>query len=228
MGKIILILVNREAYNNNSRSVDENMNRIWAKQLTESSEWKRAKELLPILNELDYLLDIHSMPIGDELVGVQDISLTIKSQEIFDTDCILAEDMQSFWSLIGYVLSKKKEAYGIEFGNHRSDISPQRFLHNIINYLIYCWSMTGTFTKSWNIWWTYQFINEEICQSNNFTLILPTNPKNIIYTLETNQQLAQDWNISIKNDTNQITYFAIPHSSPKKWDGYGFWVKKLC
>ena len=48
-----------------SRYVDEDLNRLWSSEALEgrrdSAELRRARELRPILDEVDYLLDLHSM-----------------------------------------------------------------------------------------------------------------------------------------------------------------------
>lgn len=53
------------AYPTLSRFVDEDFNRIWSPEVLDgprsSVELKRARELRPLVDEVDYLLDIHSM-----------------------------------------------------------------------------------------------------------------------------------------------------------------------
>ena len=71
-GKLTLCFVNHEAYSNfdaknpsNSRFVDEDFNRVWLEKRLNSDEgsWEltRARELRPIFDDIDLLLDIHSM-----------------------------------------------------------------------------------------------------------------------------------------------------------------------
>ena len=71
-GKLSLAFMNVDAYlsfdpdnPSASRYLDEDFNRLWTKELLEgdsdSIELRRAREVLPILDSVDLLLDIHSM-----------------------------------------------------------------------------------------------------------------------------------------------------------------------
>ncbi|WP_394777817.1 M14 family metallopeptidase [Undibacterium sp.] len=71
-GRITLGFANVEAYRrfdrNNvdaTRFIDEDMNRVWSESRLDSKddtlELRRARELRPIIDDVDYLLDIHSM-----------------------------------------------------------------------------------------------------------------------------------------------------------------------
>ncbi len=71
-GKLTLSFANHEAYQrfdpsdpSATRFVDEDFNRLWSPEVLEgprdSVELRRARALRPIIDEADYLLDIHSM-----------------------------------------------------------------------------------------------------------------------------------------------------------------------
>lgn len=71
-GKLTLGFVNHMAYNSfdsdapgDSRFVEEDMNRVWVEERLDGPEQtvelKRARELRPLFDTVDYLLDIHSM-----------------------------------------------------------------------------------------------------------------------------------------------------------------------
>jgi predicted deacylase len=71
-GKLTLAFANVAAYQSfnrydpsAARYLDEDMNRVWDKKVLEgprtSAELKRARELLPVIETADLLLDIHSM-----------------------------------------------------------------------------------------------------------------------------------------------------------------------
>ena len=71
-GSLILSFANVRAYHAyqpstpfSSRFVDEDFNRLWADDVIASqrpsTEWMRARELLPYVERADFLLDIHSM-----------------------------------------------------------------------------------------------------------------------------------------------------------------------
>ncbi len=72
IGKLTLAFVNVAAYQSfdpqdpgAARFVDEDFNRLWSPAVLEgtrdSAELRRARELRPIVDEVDFLLDIHSM-----------------------------------------------------------------------------------------------------------------------------------------------------------------------
>lgn len=71
-GTLTLVFVNTEAYArfdpadpNATRWIDEDLNRVWAPEVLDgprsSHELERARALRPVIDELDLLLDIHSM-----------------------------------------------------------------------------------------------------------------------------------------------------------------------
>lgn len=75
-GRLSLAFVNAAAYQSfdpanptASRYVDEDFNRLWAEAVLDgtrdSCELRRARELRPLLDDVDLLLDIHSMQHGD-------------------------------------------------------------------------------------------------------------------------------------------------------------------
>jgi predicted deacylase len=84
-GRLTLAFANTRAYDRfdpdrptESRFVDEDMNRVWSPEILDgprqSRELARARELRPIVDAADYLLDIHSMQTGAPalvLCGVQ-------------------------------------------------------------------------------------------------------------------------------------------------------------
>ncbi|GLQ06903.1 succinylglutamate desuccinylase/aspartoacylase domain-containing protein [Sneathiella chinensis] len=76
-GKLSLAFMNVDAYHNfdpanpmDSRYVEEDFNRVWAKDVLDgdrdSVELRRARAVRPLIDEVDYLLDIHSMTITPE------------------------------------------------------------------------------------------------------------------------------------------------------------------
>jgi len=60
LGEIYLVFGNPKAYQNNSRYIDCDLNRLFGSKQGKGYEKQRALELKPILQKTDYLLDIHS------------------------------------------------------------------------------------------------------------------------------------------------------------------------
>lgn len=76
-GRLTVAFANVEAYRRReagapapARYLDEDMNRLWSPATLDgkgrSAELRRARELRPVVDSADYLLDIHSMQLGDE------------------------------------------------------------------------------------------------------------------------------------------------------------------
>ena len=60
-GKVIFVLANPKAYQQNIREVEKNLNRCFYKENSDITyEDQRAKELMPILDSADALLDLHA------------------------------------------------------------------------------------------------------------------------------------------------------------------------
>ena len=76
-GKLTLAFMNVEAFLSfnpkdptKSRFLDEDFNRVWTLEILESDrdsrELKRAREVRPLVDQVDYLFDIHSMLISPD------------------------------------------------------------------------------------------------------------------------------------------------------------------
>jgi succinylglutamate desuccinylase len=66
-GKITFVLGNPEAFAVSTRFIDENMNRVFLDSIESHIEGERAKEIVRFLSDsgADYILDIHSVSVGD-------------------------------------------------------------------------------------------------------------------------------------------------------------------
>ncbi len=103
-GRLTLAFMNVAAYQNfdptqptNSRFVDEDMNRVWTHEVLGSSrrsvELDRAREIRPMLDRVDTLLDIHSMQhwarplsLSGPLEKGRDLALTVGVPEVVVMD----------------------------------------------------------------------------------------------------------------------------------------------
>ena len=76
-GRLTLAFANIEAYRRLEagapapcRYLDEDMNRLWSPAILDgkgrTAELRRARELRPVIDDADYLLDLHSMQLGEE------------------------------------------------------------------------------------------------------------------------------------------------------------------
>ncbi len=144
--KIYLIAVNILAYNNFNdqsdsnkyRFVDDNMNRIhWKEYKWSSYEFKRKKELEPIFDELDVILDLHSVAKWEDIICISDERNKELSSKIFNAESILLDDISKSWALIWYITAKGKVWFGLECGNHTSLFWFKNWIENSLNLLYY-------------------------------------------------------------------------------------------
>ncbi len=135
-GKLTLAFANVAAYNafdpkkpTASRFVDEDFNRVWAESVLDgprrSAELVRARQMRPLIDTVDYLLDIHSMqhktpPLGlsGPLKKGQTFALGIGVPEIVvaDQGHAAGKRMRDY-GFFG-VESDPRNAYLVECGQH--------------------------------------------------------------------------------------------------------------
>jgi hypothetical protein len=70
------------------------MNRIGMVTSDNTIEYKRLQELLPYLDQMDIVLDIHSVPANDanNLMGICHTKDRFIAQEILETERLLIDD----------------------------------------------------------------------------------------------------------------------------------------
>ena len=116
-GKLTLVFSNHEAYHNfdpdnpnDSRQVEEDINRVWAEEDLngdrDTPDIRRARELRPIVEQADFMLDIHSMffPIAPLMIA----GPTDKSREMSRDVGIPAYVISDF----GHKLGRRMRDYG--------------------------------------------------------------------------------------------------------------------
>ena len=137
-GKLFLILANPKAWQLGQRLVNHNLNRIWNQPIQSwSYEFQRMQELQMVLDELDVVIDIHSVSQGDEVMAIGDIGDIELLKKLFDVPWILVDDMLNSGTLISYLLEQGKKGFGLEVGNHSSYRWAQRWIEFVKNLLIW-------------------------------------------------------------------------------------------
>lgn len=119
-GRMLLICVNIEAYKNWTRMIDIDMNRVRSSKYIEGYELSRYKELSPILKELDYVLDLHSVSIWDDKMVICDKTNIELASKLFDMPYFLECDMEESSAIIWDVFSDWWIWFWIECWNHNS------------------------------------------------------------------------------------------------------------
>lgn len=122
-------ICNPEAYKNNKRFIDINLNRLFKKiNKPEKYEEIISQKIIKYIDDCDYLLDIHSMPTD----GPRFTFMDKNTKKIKDFTLIQNfEHIMVGWNEIfggkdnsscGYGLSKNKVCVTIECGNHNNPI----------------------------------------------------------------------------------------------------------
>ncbi len=139
-GKVFLLQINPLAYYRNQRFIDVNMNRIGKYLATHKGyEIERVKELKPYLDQLDIILDIHSMstPISDT-IGITATKYQNIAEQILDVDILLVnDDFCSEGSITSYVTGRGGIGFGVECGSHQDQSASKKALEIILAVLRY-------------------------------------------------------------------------------------------
>lgn len=120
-GKVLFIHANLEAMKQNTRFIEHNLNRIFndnlPKEIKESIEGESASELMPLLKNADFVLDLHQSNSKDSKPFI------ICEKNSFDLSKSLpADTVTTGWdpfyphSSISYVESNSGKAVSIELG----------------------------------------------------------------------------------------------------------------
>lgn len=140
-GKAYFVYANLEAIKQNKRFIEQNLNRCFLKHqpknIKNSLEGKTARDLMPILNEADALLDVHASNSKDS------VPFVICEKHSFDLAKVLQlEIISSGWdefepgSTDHYMNLQNKPAVGIECGYLGDTASDERAESAIISFLI--------------------------------------------------------------------------------------------
>ncbi len=232
-GKIFLIAVNIEAYekfiqdgnDNKYRFIHDNMNRISNKPFRDKSyEFRRFKELMPILDELDIAIDLHSVPIGDDIIGIVDQKYLTESLWFLDVETILVDDIKNTGALIGYLLRQEKEAYGLECCNHTDSQAFETGVRNVLNLLIFEGVIDGIISQKHSVPQVFEFIEEVQPLTGKFQYMAEYSWFTRILD---DQIFARDGEIDRRNTLWDNIFLWLVMKDPKKWDGAGFLFRKI-
>lgn len=231
--KLYLIANNIKAYQkyieyweiNSYRFIDDNMNRISNKEFKKwSYEFERFEELKPVFDELDTVIDLHSVPIWNDLIWLTDKKYLQTSKHFFDVETILVDDMKKTWAVIWKFIRQWKEVYWIECGNHIDKSWFKNWLKNVLNFLSFYWCIDFDILKENKKTDIFEFLQEINVKTDKFEFIKDfkwfTKVKN-------NEIFAVDWDCELKNNIWNSVYLWIPMKKPKKWDWAWFLFRKL-
>lgn len=151
-GKVTFIYANLEAYKQNKRQVEYNLNRCFLdnqlEEMQNTLEGKTAKEIIPYLKEADVLLDIHSSKTSDNLkflICEEDCLDLIDS--LTPNKVILGIDKVQKGGSDGYMFNHGKPGICVECGLHETEESLERAKHSILNFLKKVGAISGEAEK---------------------------------------------------------------------------------
>ena len=235
-GRLILITVNHAAYNDYIASADPvagrfhdiNMNRVRAHlDQTDAYEVQRYHRLLPIFDQIDYILDIHttSQPENSRM-GI----CHTRDHELLDsficTDRILCDpNFDTASSMISYLSAQGKVAYGIECGSHTQSNAYLNAYENILALLGHTWQLPpSTQPKQKTPKGVFQFYSEVYPLTEQFSY---TRSYQNFDQIAPGERFATDQDTSYINETEDDLYLGIIGRTVRPGDGIGFLFTKL-
>lgn len=145
------------------------MNRISNKpHKEESSEFRRFRELTPILDEIDMAMDLHSVPIGDDVIGIVDRKYLDQSLGFLDVETILVDDIGNTGAFAGYLLRQGKESCALECGNHTDSQTFLTGARNVLNLLISQEVIEGELIQTYTTPQIFEFAEEIFPETDDF------------------------------------------------------------
>lgn len=232
-GRLLLICVNLDAYSRyqnqedpfKRRFVDENMNRIANKDLTQHSyERQRLQELLPIFDEIDIWLDLHSVQIWEQVIGITDKKYLPDAQKFFDSPVLFSDEMEKTWAMIRLLLEKGIPAYWLECGSHTQENGHQIAMCNTKNLLSYYGLLSDPIVSWSRSQVCYEFLEEVIPKTSKFTYTIPYEN---FTEISVGQVYGDDNWSKVINKYNFSVVLWLRADSYELWDGCGFLFKQI-
>ncbi len=207
------------------RFMDYNMNRIYKKKWISGYEYERFQLLLPIFDELDVAIDIHSIAKDDHVMAISNKKYYNEAKAIFDAPYLLLhEDLGKMWSMIGYLLDQWKPAFGIECGNHLTEKSFEKWYKNILSFLSYYGSIARYLIIKSDVMQCFEFLEEIMPISEEFSYSRSYSHFEPIYKGEI---FAHDREKNYRNDYGYSVYIWLIGKKTKVWDWNWFLFCKV-
>lgn len=226
-GQVYLLQVNPLAYALGKRFVDVNMNRIWKlEQDLTRYEDQRLQELLPYLEELDVVLDIHSVPTSTtQTMGICATRDQEIAEHVLGVDILLVDDdFDQAGSLISYVTRRGGIWFGMECGSHLDPQGADRALQVMLRILSDLEMLSMEIEPAPRIGSVFKFFQEIYPQSPEFRYLKAYANFSRIWPSES---YAQDGEIIYGNQTQTDKYLGIIMDKVILGDGMGFLFDKL-
>lgn len=211
-GTVYFIIANPKALEKNIRYVEKNMNRCFSPIISGSSyEEERVQEIMPFLQEADYLLDIHNT------TNPQSKAFLISEHQsvscFFPIDTVISGiDLLHSWGSDGYMNSLNKIWLCIECWSISDAKAPIIAEQSIINFLQY----TGNIAQAPRSFLGQTFICFDYIYTTVTDLFILTESFCDFDYIKKDQIIWYDGDIPISASIDSVILFA--HNRKKKWE----------
>ncbi len=225
--KLYLIRSNEQSYERWVRYIDVNLNRIFDWDFRWTYEYKRAQELLPILDSLDIAIDLHSVSYENHSMVFCDLADLLYIKSIINVDYFVADKAFSKkWALVSCITNKWKIWFWVECGQHESLLSIDIWYKSVMNLLIKEGMIDGEFFKmnAKSEEFTIKYEIKSDTQKLQFTRQYKQFEK-----LEANELFAksENWEVTFFAKTNEYIGLMTPNDKILIWDWIWFIFEKL-
>lgn len=219
------ININPAASEKNIRYIDHNMNRIRNKAFqSNSSEFARKEELIPFLETINILFDIHSTSTLSPFILITDEQFLSDAKNFVHAEEIRTGNMEQQWALLSFFTKQGKPWFWIEAWSHNDEKWFQQGIINALNLLVQYWVIKEPVQKTY-FKKIYRFLDEVFCTqlpfqyAKDFVWICSVIPWEIV---------AYDGNNAIQNPYSQHNIcFWLATNNPIIWDGAGFFFEQI-
>ena len=226
-GVVYFLQVNPRAYSENCRFIDTNMNRIFLPWKNFGYEGGRLQELLPYLEQMDFVLDLHSVPSPvSDTIGIAHSKDQALASKVLDVDKLLIDDhFETAGSLISYVIQHGGHAFWIECWQHEDPKAKERGYQAILRLLqasgVAPWLSLPQQSTPREV---YRFFQGIYPKTQTFT---DTKPSQNFEKINSWEAYAQDGAELYENTSWIPLYLGIIMKSVILWDGMGFLFEKM-
>lgn len=231
-GKLIIVTkANYKAFEKNERCIDIDLNRVISKDFIGKKwfEYERAKEIMTLLDESDYLLDLHStsgksepflfseeycLDIAKNL-GVSDI--VVGWADIWEKSILTDNE--------GYMHANGKTGFTLEAGSHDNKAWKEVCYKASLNFLSYFNNIDKKYIQKSEKLFMVKLNDVYIAQSDT----VKYSKKNIenFDTFDKNSEIFSDGDFVMKSDKDLVVVMPTLEENIKKWDEVCFFWEKI-
>lgn len=231
-GKIILVTkANYKAFEKNQRCIDIDLNRVISKDFIwkEWFEYERAKEMMSLLDEADYLLDLHSTSGKSEpFLFSEEYCLDI-AKNLWVSDIVVG--WADIWekSILTdnewYMHASWKTGFTLEAGSHDNKEWKEVCYRASLNFLSYFGNIDQAYLQKSDNLFMVRLYDTYIAQSD----VIKYSKKNIenFDVFEKNSDIFSDGDSIVTAEKDLVVVMPTLEENIKKWDEVCFFWEKI-